>query len=107
MNSREKLIQIIRLAPNISPDVIENIESIQDVEESTFDQTYLEFLEEQISLSPRGPDWTARLLKRKDAYLPYCSVPLIRGRLDLIEKTYSIRVDPNKGNVVHIEECEK
>lgn len=107
MNPRETLIQIIRLARNIPTDVFENIEAIQSVEETTFDQTYIEFLEEQISLSPRGPDWTARLVKRKDACKPYCSVPLIGGRLELLEKDYSIRVDPSEGKVVYIEEYEK
>ena len=38
------------------------------VDEGSFDHSYLEFLDQQIELAPRGPQWTARLKKLKKLY---------------------------------------
>ena len=41
------------------------------IEEHAFDETYIEFLDEQIQLNARGDEWSARLRKRREGLLPF------------------------------------
>jgi hypothetical protein len=76
------------------------------IEEHSFDESYLEFLDTQISLAPRGPEWTERLKLRREALTPYCNQILLRRRVRLGHHDYTIEVLPESEEVVHWERFE-
>ncbi len=71
-----------------------------------FDASYLEFLDEQIRMSPRGPEWSALLSRRRAALLPFRGVPLLRGSVRVGDILFTVRVHPETGSVIHWEEDE-
>ena len=75
--------------------------SLDFVSRSTFDQSYLDFLQEQIDLEPRGPEWTALMKARLDALTPYRDKPTLMGFIPVEDGLWSVRVDPAKQVVVH------
>lgn len=79
-------------------------EDAQSCEMSAFDESYIEFLDTQIRLSPRGPEWTERLQRRRSGLSPYCGMPLVRGRVCTAASDYSVYVDPTRRVVVYWEE---
>jgi hypothetical protein len=100
----EQFAAAVRAAREIPEGVREAANDAVGVEVHTFDHTYLEFLEQQIELAPRGPEWAERLKKRRDGLSHFCDHPLIRGWIDLNRDSYSIEVDPKTGTVVYWEE---
>lgn len=74
---------------------------------ATFDHTYLEFLDEQIELAARDPEWTERLKRRREGLSGLCERPLICGTIEVNHDSYSVKVDPNTGTVVYWEEYKK
>ena len=73
------------------------------IRESLFDHTYIEFLDEQIQLSPRGPEWSDRLRQRRAALAPFCGVRLLDGHVESARDSYTIYVHPELRNIVHWE----
>src|SRR5690606_21412082 len=53
------------------------------VEESTYDKSYIEFLDLQIELNARGPEWTDLLRRRRATLAPFCDCRLISGRIPM------------------------
>jgi hypothetical protein len=103
---RTRLIEAIRAADHLPNALRAHAEDVGDVDESQFDDIYLQFLDEQIELSARGPAWTERLKRRRAGLAELCDVPLIDGRL-FIEDTnteYVVRVDSRTNSVVYWEE---
>ena len=89
------------------PDLLsENAEDATALEEHRFDESYIEFLDEQIQLSPRGPEWTARLIRRRAALLPYCRVTLLRGSVQVGDTCFTAEVHPERRAVIHWEQYE-
>lgn len=84
----------------------EHLADVSDLEEHRFDQTYIEFLDTQIELSPRGPEWTKRLVRRHAALLPFIGVNLLRGNVRVAGACFTVDVDPHARTVVHWEEYE-
>jgi hypothetical protein len=81
------------LAPNVT-----------GLEEHKFDQSYLQFLDTQIRLSPRGLKWTERLKLRRDAFAPFCDVTLLRGRVPFPGGDFTVEIELRTGAIVHWEE---
>ena len=73
------------------------------LESSLFDSSYLEFLDTQIRLAPRGPEWTARLRRRRAELAPFCNRPLIRGAPRSDNSWFTIYVDPEANCIIHWE----
>ena len=71
------------------------------VSRSTFDQSYLEFLEEQIALELRGPEWTQVVKARLAALTPYLDVLTLVGFVPTDAGLWSIRVAPKEAKVIH------
>lgn len=84
----------------------EHAPDVTGLEEHRFEQSYIEFLDKQIRLNPRGPDWTARLVRRRAALLPFCDVTLLRGRVQAGGADFIVEIDPATRAVVHWEEYE-
>jgi hypothetical protein len=76
------------------------------VEEHFFDQSYIAFLDTQIRLSPRGPEWTERLKKRREGLLPFTGRQLLRATLHLGGDDYTVEVDPEAAAVIYWEKYE-
>ena len=104
MDAKELFIETIRACEILPAEVRSRAAEARAVEESQFDESYIRFLDTQIRLSPRGPEWTARLKQRRLALQPFCRVPLIYGVVPLAGRHFSIDVLPEKKTVVHFEE---
>jgi len=104
----EFLTALVREAVHARPDLPSLLrDHIADahVDISTFDQTYLDFLDSQIALEPRGPEWTEILKRRRAALTPYCDVPFVRAAIVLPDRIFFIRVHPDTREIIHWEEC--
>ena len=78
-NTLSRFVGVVRACKVLPDDVRECADQAVGIEESTFDQTYIDFLDELILLGARGLEWTARLRKRCEALRSYCGRPLLRG----------------------------
>lgn len=104
MTAREIFTESV-LATEHLPEVLrEHAGEVTGLEESVFDASYLEFLDEQIRLSPRGPEWSTLLSRRRAALLPFCGVPLLHGKVSLGDILFTVRVHPDTRSVIHWEE---
>ena len=88
------------------PESVRERASFAIIRDSLFDHTYLEFLDQQIQLSPRGPEWSDRLRQRRTALAPYCDVPLVDGHIETPSGSYTIYVSPKLNCVIHWESYE-
>jgi hypothetical protein len=104
MKLKNVFVEAVQNSKVLPKEVRASAESACTVRKSQFDESYIEFLDTQIRLSPRGPEWTARLRKRRRALRPFCGVPLIYGVIPLEDRHFSIYVLPEKKKVVHSEE---
>jgi hypothetical protein len=76
---KQRFIDVVKSAAEL-PKALHDLSSqVTSVEEHQFDQTYIEFLDSQIQLEPRGPEWTHRLKRRKESLQPFCGMNLLRG----------------------------
>lgn len=81
----------------------ENSDAVGSVEISTYDQSYIEFLDSQIALAARGREWNERLRTRRDHLSRHVGKELARCRLQFGTHDYWIKIDPIAGSVVHWE----
>jgi len=104
-NIFNKFVEIVRACNDLPDEVRERADQARGVEESTLDQTYIDFLDEQILLGARGPEWTELLRGRRESIRSYCGQPLIFGRIPHRNQNLEtwIRVNASRGNVVHSE----
>lgn len=94
----------VRSAHQLPPWVREHADEVRDLSESRFDQTYIQFLDEQIGLAARGPEWTEILRQRRADLQPFCGVTLLYGWYPLGNTQVTIRVHPETKAVVQWEE---
>lgn len=82
----------------------ERASEVEGLELQTIDQSYLDFLREQIALEPRGPEWTALLAKRFTALAPYRDIPLLFGIINTPTGYAFVRVNPDTKRIIYHEE---
>ena len=99
-------IQAVQMADSLPLPVREQAESVQSCERRVFDQSYLDFLREQIALEPRGPEWTAILMRRLSALTPFCGAPTLSATIPTMAGDFCIRVDAQSRQVIHYEQYE-
>ena len=87
----------------MDPKVRENKNAVGSIRPSSFDESYLEFLNREIELESRGPEWSARLKVRKKNLSHYVNRELAYCRLQFGADDYSIFVEPLSGKVIHWE----
>lgn len=68
------------------------------------DSSYLQFLEQQIALEPRGPEWTEVLKRRSDALRPFIGKKITTVFIVENNRMATIRIDPDRGYIFDIEE---
>ena len=81
----------------------ENKKAVRTVEITSFDKSYIEFLDGQISLEPRGHEWNERLKIRRDNLAKHVGRELASCRLTFDAEDYWIKIDLIAGSVVHWE----
>jgi hypothetical protein len=106
MNSTALFTEAVRAMASLPASLREHAGDVTALEEHRFDESYIEFLDTQIRLSPRGPEWTARLIRRRAALLPFCGVTLLRGRVQVGDIHFTAEVHPETSAVIHWEEYE-
>src|SRR5258705_5406946 len=104
MSFHALFVETVRAAVDLPALLRERASDVTGLEESRFDQSYIEFLDTQIRLSPRGPERTERLKRRRAALLPLCDVTLLRARVHTGDTDFSVQIDPATRAVIHWEE---
>ncbi len=97
----------VQLCLELPKYVRDSVECAVEIKRRSFDESYIEFLESQIKLSPRGPDWTERLKERKKALSPFCGCDLVGGRIQVGTVEYVVEVSGESSKVVYWEKYEK
>jgi hypothetical protein len=103
MDFRTLFIEAVRADWNVPAILRERAGDVQNLEESLFDESYLEFLETQIRLNARGTEWTGRLTRRLAALRPFCGITMLRGNVIAGSIHFSVRVHPETRAVIHWE----
>jgi hypothetical protein len=106
MNPKALFVEAVRAMENLPASLREHAGDVTALDEHRFDESYIEFLDTQIRLSSRGPEWTARLTRRRAALLPFCGVTLLRGRVQIGNGDFTVEVQPETRAVIHWEEYE-
>ena len=96
-------VKAVSSCENLPPTAKENKEAVSSVAITLFDQSYIERLDGEIALAPRGREWNNRLMIRRDHLANYAGRELADCRLRLGSDDYWIKIDPIAGSVVHWE----
>jgi hypothetical protein len=96
----ELFIEVVRNSNELPSEVRLHAHEAQAVEESRFDESYIEFLDEQIQINARGPKWAERLRRRREGLHAFCHVTLLSGHIVSGQYDTWIKVDPKKKVVV-------
>ncbi len=100
MEHSELFAQAVRDCQELPADVRAHVGAARGIEESCFDQSYIEFLDTQIRLSPRGPEWTEILRRRREGLRSFCGTPLVSAHIRVGRFDTWILVDPKRPAVV-------
>ena len=92
--------------PSVLQQAKDHIELLTAVELKTFDQSYIDFLSEQIELCPRGLEWNEIIKKRKIDLEAHVDHELIDCRIETGFQTYTFKIDPTHRKVIHWESYE-
>ena len=106
MTNKALFLEAVGAATNLPEALRENAKAVTGLKEHKFDKSYIEFLDEQILLSPRGPEWTEILKRRREALIPFCGVRLLRCGVQVNNAYFSLEIHPETRRVVHWEEWE-
>ena len=103
MNELATFAEAVREAADLPVELRENAEQVKALSRTSYDQSFLDLLDTQIKSSSRGPEWTDTLKQRRDALLPYCNKTLLKGRLEIGQDAYWVKVDLETQAVVYWE----
>lgn len=104
MKKRDIFIEAIKKSDKISKPITSEIDKNCSIHEKSFDESYLQFLDEQIQLNTRGDDWTHRLIQRRNQLTPFCNRILLDCKISNGKHEYWIKIDPPKKEIVYFEE---
>ncbi|QDS98086.1 hypothetical protein [Adhaeretor mobilis] len=106
MNPKNVFIAAVSKCAELPVAVRKSAATVQGIRTSTFDASYLEFLDTQIELNARGDQWSDCLRRRREGLAPWCDVPLIDGTIAVGVDDYTVEVDPQTYEVVYWEKYE-
>ena len=107
MSDKALFVEVVRATLNLPASLREHADDVTALAEHRFDESYIEFLDTQIRLTPRGPDWTKRLERRRAALVPFCGVTLLRGSVQVAGTHCTVEIDPKARAVVHWEDYDE
>lgn len=102
MSSQQEFINAV-LRSELPSELRASAKQAIGIEHHHFDQSYIDFLDEQVRLNPRGSLWTERLKVRREHLLPFRDGLLLRGNVAVGKDRYTIEVDPKSLAVIHWE----
>ena len=73
------------------------------LESKVTDQSYIDFLKEQIELNARGQEWTALLTRRLKALEPLVGKEIMFLSVEDNNRFIWIKIDPNNNRVILVE----
>lgn len=103
-HAKALFIEAVRATAHLPSVLRERAEDVTALEMHSFDASYLEFLDTQILLSPRGPEWTSLLRVRRAALQPFCDTSLLRGRVHIGDTDFTVEIYPQTRAVIHWEQ---
>ncbi|MDB2687123.1 hypothetical protein N9Y42_07905 [Mariniblastus sp.] len=103
MNQLDTFVAAVRNCLALPECVRNSAASVAGIRTSSFDVTYLEFLDEQIELNARGDEWSDRLRGRRAGLADWCDTSLIDGSITVDADEYTIKVDPKTQSVIYWE----
>ncbi|MDB5318514.1 MAG: hypothetical protein JWN40_145 [Phycisphaerales bacterium] len=106
MSFHALFVEAVRAQADLPALLRERASDVTDLEQHQFEESYLAFLDEQIRLSPRGPQWAERLARRRAALLPFRGLTLLRGLVQVGDSDFTVEIDLTTRAVVHWEEDE-
>lgn len=104
MNSQAIFVEAVLAMGSLPAPLREHAGDVTGLKDGIFDKSYIEFLDTQIEWNPRGPEWTARLVRRRAGLRPFCGIALLSGRVQAGDSHFTVYVDPETRDVVHWEE---
>ena len=104
MDARQLFIEVVPNAAEVPPQLAAHVADVRGCEQGSFDETYLQFLDALIRLSPRGPEWTERLTRRRAGLASFCGATLVRGTVRTAAVDYTVYVDPDRRRIVYWEQ---
>src|SRR4051794_33371560 len=106
MDSHALFVEAVRAAADLPMVLREHAPEVMSLEEHCFDESYIAFLDTQIHLGTRGPEWTQPLTRRRAALRLFCGVTLLRGTVQVGDAAFTVEIHPESRHVVHWEEYE-
>ena len=100
-------VQAIAECSDLGAEARENRNAVSEIKITNVDQSYIDFLDGQIELEPRGPEWNQILMFRRAALAEHVGRELASCVLRCGTTHYSFNVDPISGSVVHFEVYEE
>ena len=104
MNMENILATAILNAESVPPVLRDNAHHATHIKNTVIEASYLAFLDEQIRLCPRGPEWNAVLDRRLKLLTPFCNITLLDAHVMTPNTTFWIKVNPATGALVLWEE---
>jgi hypothetical protein len=93
---------VLSLKDSTASELIERQEL--NIEAKEVSASYLQFLNEQISLEPRGPEWTQILTKRLNSLAPFEGKRIIIALISKPDSSVIVKVDPTENRLISVEE---
>jgi hypothetical protein len=104
MSFHALFVEAVHATGDLPTALRQNATNVTNLEEHQFDASYIDFLDTQIRMEPRGPVWTERLRRRRDALLPFVNATLLRGDVRTGTLKFTVEVHPQNRTVIHWEE---
>lgn len=98
------ILEVLYEAEDLSQKLRSQPPEVRSCEKCSFDESYIAFLDKQIQLSPRGPEWTERLKRRRKGLAPFCGVQLVSGHVRIGTSGITVHIHPKTRRVVYWEE---
>jgi hypothetical protein len=106
MSFHALFVEAVRARRDLPALLRDRATGVTNLERHRVDESYLVFLDEQIRLSPRGPQWAERLARRRAALLPFRGLTLLRGFVQVGDSAFTVEIDLTTRAVMHWEEIE-
>ena len=98
----DQILAIIRCA-EMPEDAVAALSGSVEVEERSFDESYLEFLDEQIAAKARGAEWDDLYAARRENFSDYAGVSLIDVSATSDGVHYWVKMNLDSETVIHWE----
>ncbi|MFC1763168.1 hypothetical protein ACFL6U_13960 [Planctomycetota bacterium] len=106
MDDKTLFVSVVIESRELPADVKRDAEQVKALRPFVFDSALLSLLDAQIRFGTRGSIYANRLRQRKEALLPYCNKPLLKGRIEIGMDAYWLFIHPETKTVVFWERYE-